>query len=66
MKTRVLTKTGVVLFFVLCLEMGFYADAKAPPVFEKEGQVYLIQSAEDMRTLAQLVNRNEEVEPGVN
>ncbi|MDE7341675.1 MAG: LysM peptidoglycan-binding domain-containing protein [Lachnospiraceae bacterium] len=65
MKTRVWTKAGIGLFFFLCLKAGFYANAKETAAFEKEGQIYLIQSAEDMRTLAQLVNRNEEVEPGI-
>lgn len=51
------------LFFILCLGQGFCVHA-SEPVFEKDGGVYLIQSAKDMRTLAELVNRGEEVEPG--
>lgn len=57
-------KVGVFLFFFLCMKTGFCVNAQEP-VFEKEGEVYLIQSAQDMRTLALLVNRNKEVEPGV-
>ncbi len=64
MKTKFAAKAGIGLFFFLCLKISFCVHAKEP-VLEKEGQVYLIQSAEDMRTLANLVNRNEEVEPGV-
>lgn len=65
MKSRVLTKAGIGLFFFLCWKAGFCVDAKESAVFEKEGEIYLIQSAKDMRMLAQLVNKNEEVEPGV-
>lgn len=57
-------KAGVFLFFFLCMKAGFCVNAQEP-VFEKDGEVYLIQSAQDMRTLALLVNRNKEVEPGV-
>ncbi|MDE7247437.1 MAG: hypothetical protein K2N43_06085, partial [Lachnospiraceae bacterium] len=57
-------KAGMFLFFFLCMEAGFCVNAQEP-VFEKDKEVYLIQSAEDMRTLAELVNRNKEVEPGV-
>lgn len=57
-------KAGVFLFFFLCMKAGFCVNAQEP-VFEKEGEVYLIQSAEDMRMLAQLVNTNKEVESGV-
>ena len=57
-------KAGMFLFFFLCMKAGFCVNAQEP-VFEKEGEVYLIQSAEDMRTLAQLVNTDKEVEPGV-
>lgn len=57
-------KAGVFLFFFLCMKAGFCANAQEP-VFEKEGEVYLIQSAQDMQTLAQLVNTSKEVEPGV-
>lgn len=52
------------LFFILCLGQGLCVHA-SEPAFEKDGGVYLIQSAEDMRTLAELVNRGEEEEPGV-
>ncbi|MCM1385744.1 MAG: LysM peptidoglycan-binding domain-containing protein [Bacillus sp. (in: Bacteria)] len=65
MNHKVCIKTGIALSLFLYLETSFYAEAKEEAVFEKEGQVYLIQSAKDMRTLAQLVNRNEEVEPGI-
>lgn len=61
---NLLKKTGIGLFFILCLGQGLCVHA-SEPVFEKDGGVYLIQSAEDMRTLAELVNRGEEVEPGV-
>lgn len=65
MKIRALLTAGISLAIFLCLGTGFRADAKESGAFAKDGQVYLIQSAEDMRLLAQLVNRNEEVEPGV-
>lgn len=35
------------------------------PVFQKDGDIYLIQSAQDMRKLALLVNENKMVETGV-
>lgn len=57
-------KAGLILSFFLCMEAGFCVNAQEP-VFEKDKGVYLIQSAEDMRTLALLVNRGKEVEPGV-
>ncbi len=57
-------KVVVGLFLILCLGQGFCVDAKES-VFEKDGEIYLIQSAQDMRTLALLVNGNREVEPGV-
>lgn len=59
-----LKKAGIGLFLFLCLGQGICVHADGP-VFEKEGEVYLIQSAQDMRTLALLVNNNKEVEPGV-
>lgn len=65
MKIRVLAKAGIGFSLFLCLEIGLCVDAKDLAAFQKEGQIYLIQSAKDMRTLAQLVNKNEEVEPGV-
>ncbi len=52
------------LFLILCLGQGVCVHAKES-VFEKDGEIYLIQSAQDMRTLALLVNGNKEVEPGV-
>lgn len=61
---NVLKKIGVSLFFILCLAQGICVHASGP-VFEKDGGVYLIQSAEDMRMLALLVNEGKEVEPGV-
>lgn len=64
MKTRFFGGLRIVFFFFLFLEQGFCVHAKES-VFEKDGAVYLIQSAEDMRTLALLANRNKEVEPGV-
>lgn len=60
---KVLVKT-VVLFLVLFLGQGFCVHAEES-VFEKDGQIYLIQSAQDMRTLALLVNTGKDVEPGV-
>lgn len=57
-------KMGIGFFFILCLGQGFCVNAQES-VFEKDGGVYLIQSAEDMRTLALLVNEGKEVEPGV-
>ena len=57
-------KAGLILSFFLCMEAGFCVNAQEP-VFEKDKEVYLIQSAQDMRTLALLVNGNKEVEPGV-
>lgn len=64
-KNWILTMAAVGLFFFICLETSFGVDAKELAAFRKDGQIYLIQSAKDMRTLAQLVNENEEVEPGV-
>lgn len=55
---------GIALFLILFLQAGFCAHA-AESVFEKDEDIYLIQSAQDMRTLALLVNGNREVEPGV-
>ena len=63
-KLNLLRKTVVGLFFFLCLGQGLYVHA-GEAVFEKDGEVYLIRSAQDMRTLALLVNGNREVEPGV-
>ena len=57
-------KAGLLLSFFLCMKAGFCVNAQES-VFEKDGRVYLIQSAQDMRTLALLVNRGKEVEPGV-
>lgn len=54
---------GIGFFFILCLGQGLCVHAQES-VFEKDGGVYLIQSAEDMRTLALLVNEGKEVEPG--
>lgn len=59
-----LKKTGIALFLILCLGQGICVHA-AGSVFEKDEDVYLIQSAQDMRTLALLVNGDKEVEPGV-
>lgn len=61
---NLLKKAGIGLFFFLCLGQGFCVHARES-VFEKDGEVYLIQSAQDMRTLALLVNGGKEVEPGV-
>lgn len=61
---NLLKKMGIGFFFILCLGQGFCVNAQEP-VFEKDGGMYLIQSAEDMRTLALLVNEGKEVEPGV-
>lgn len=63
-KIDLLRRAVVGLFFFLCLGQGFCVHAREA-VFEKDGGVYLIQSAQDMRTLALLVNNNKEVEPGV-
>lgn len=63
-KVNLLRKTLVGLFFFLCLGQGLIVYAKES-VLEKDGEVYLIQSAQDMRTLALLVNGNKEVEPGM-
>ncbi len=57
-------KAGLFLSFFLCMKAGFCVNAQES-VFDKDGGVYLIQSAQDMRTLALLVNGNKEVEPGV-
>lgn len=57
--------TGIALFLLLlCPKTGICVHA-GNAVFEKEDDVYLIQSAQDMRTLALLVNGNKEVEHGV-
>lgn len=64
MRTRFLTGLRISIFFFLCFGQGFCVNAQEA-AFEKEGEVYLIQSAQDMRTLALLVNTNKEVEPGV-
>lgn len=61
---KIQVKAGLFLSFFLCMKAGFCVYAQEP-VFEKDGEVYLIQSAEDMRTLALLVNGGKEVEPGV-
>ncbi len=57
---------GICLFFLCCAgifcPMQVYAGEAA---FAKEGDVYLIESAADLRQLAVLVNGEEEVEPGV-
>lgn len=63
-KVRFFKRAGVCLFLILCLGQGICVHAKEA-VFEKDGEVYLIQSEIDMRTLALLVNRGAEVEPGV-
>lgn len=60
---NLLKKMGIGFFFILCLGQGLCVHAQES-VFEKDGGVYLIQSAEDMRTLALLVNEGKEVEPG--
>ncbi len=57
-------RAGLFLSFFLCMKAGFCVNAQES-VFEKDGGVYMIQSAQDMRTLALLVNGNKEVEPGV-
>lgn len=59
-----LQKAGLGLFLFLCLGQSLCVNAQES-VFEKDGEVYLIQSAQDMRRLALLVNHNKEVEPGV-
>ncbi len=64
-RNKFISGTGLALFLLLiCPETGFCVHA-GNAAFEQEGGVYLIQSAQDMRTLALLVNRNKEVEPGV-
>lgn len=63
-KINLLCRAVAGLFFFLCLGQGICVYAREA-VFEKEGEIYLIQSAQDMRTLALLVNNNKEVEPGV-
>ncbi len=55
---------GIALFLILFWQAELCAHA-AGSVFEKDGDIYLIQSAQDMRTLALLVNGNKEVEPDV-
>ncbi len=59
-------RTGVTagLLFFVYLQAGLCAYAKEA-AFEKDGDVYLIQSAGDMHLLARLVNTGKEVEPGV-
>ncbi|MDE7199254.1 MAG: LysM peptidoglycan-binding domain-containing protein [Lachnospiraceae bacterium] len=64
MKTGFLAGLWISMLFFLCLGQSFCVKAQEF-VFEKDGEVYLIQSAQDMRTLALLVNSNKEVEPGV-
>ncbi len=64
MKGKLWKGAAAGLFFFIYLQAGFCVHAKEA-AFEKDGEVYLIQSAEDMRTLARLVNRGEEVEPEV-
>lgn len=63
-KIKFLIMAGMALFLIGFWGQSFCVHAKED-AFEKDGEVYLIQSAEDMRTLAQLVNNNKEVEPGV-
>ena len=64
MRTRFLTGLRISIFFFLCFGQGLCVNAQES-VLKKEEEVYLIQSAQDMRTLALLVNNNKEVEPGV-
>ncbi len=55
------------------LAVGFSGQVSAagvsgkqgPACFAKDGEVYLIRSADELRQLALLVNENREVEPGV-
>lgn len=55
------------------LAVGFSGQVSAagisgkqgPACFAKDGKVYLIRSADELRQLALLVNENREVEPGV-
>lgn len=63
-KIKFLIMAGSVLFLALFFGQGLCVHANEA-VFEKDGAVYLIQSAQDMRTLALLVNGNKEVESGV-
>lgn len=75
MREKYFIKLGPVLFcttMLLCLVSlyegkvwGKEANEKGKAQFEKQGDIYLIQSAEDLRRLAQLVNKGQEVEPGV-
>lgn len=64
MKGKFLRRAAVGLFFFLCLGQGFCVHA-GEAIFDMDEGVYLIQSAQDMRTLALLVNGSKEVEPGV-
>lgn len=64
MKGKFLRRAAVGLFFFLCLGQGFCVHA-GEATFDMDEGVYLIQSAQDMRTLALLVNGSKEVEPGV-
>ncbi len=63
-KMKFLIMAGIALFFIRFFWQSVCVHAQEE-AFEKDGKVYLIQSAEDMRTLALLVNNNKEVEPGV-
>lgn len=63
MKGKFLRRAAVGLFFFLCLGQGFCVHA-GEAIFDMDEGVYLIQSAQDMRTLALLVNGSKEVEPG--
>lgn len=64
MKGKFWTGAAAGLLFFIYLQAGLCAYAKEA-AFEKDGDVYLIQSAGDMRLLARLVNTGKEVEPGV-
>ncbi len=64
LKMKFLIMAGIALFFIRFFGQSVCVHAQED-AFEKDGKVYLIQSAEDMRTLALLVNNNKEVEPGV-
>ncbi len=61
------TKWIIFLLLLWCLPLrtnvADTGDRQA--CFAREGSVYLIQSEEDLRKLALLVNENQEVEPGV-
>lgn len=53
-------------FAALAQEIGQNGEWEVTePVFQKDGDIYLIQSAQDMRKLAVLVNENKMVETGV-